>query len=188
MFHLEVVWGANYCTEMGFPPKLASDSGCFANYYVCMHNLVRIGFTLARIFLALIALCVPPLLAPASVPTATGHFEEYCDGIGIFLAKVAHAPGSGKLVFFSYIGFPGGTFSGEYIGQGKWSDVSVFADGCFPDGKCQSIAHGRVWIDALDTPPKHISGKYEINLNGQVLEGTFLAQRRNRKFPLRICM
>jgi len=153
-----------------------------------MHNLGRIGFAASYVLLGLIMLFVPPLLTPASVPRATGHFEEYCDGVGIFLAKVDGAPASGKLVFFSYMGFPGGTFGGEYIGQGKWSDISVFADGCVPDGKCQSIDHGRVWIDALDSPPKHISGKYEINLNGKLLEGTFLANRRDRKHPLRNCM
>jgi len=138
--------------------------------------------------LGLIALSVPPLLTPASVPRATGHFEVYCDGVGIFLAKVDGAPTSGKLVLFSYMGFPSGTFGGEYIGQGKWSAVSVIDDGCVPDGKCPNIADGRVWIDALDTPPKHISGKYEIKLNGKLLEGTFLAKRRDRKHPLRLCM
>ena len=153
-----------------------------------MQNLGRIGFAAAYVFLGLIVLFIPPLMALASVPTATGHFEEYCDGVGIFLANVDGAPASGKLVFFSYMGFPGGTFGGQYIGQGKWSDVSVFPDGCFPDGKCQSIAHGRVWIDALDNPPKHISGKYEIKLDGKLVEGTFLAKRRDRKHTLRLCM
>jgi hypothetical protein len=153
-----------------------------------MRNLGRITFALAYVFVGLIALLVSPSLTPASVPRASGHFEEYCDGVGIFLVKVDGAPVSGKLVFFSYLGFPGGTFGGEYIGQGKWSDVSVFADGCVPDGKCQSIAHGRVWIDALETPPKHISGRYEIELNGKLIGGAFLAKRHNRKHPLRLCM
>jgi hypothetical protein len=153
-----------------------------------MHNLGRIGVAAASVFLGLIVSIVPPLLRPASVPKATGNFEEYCDGVGIFLAKVDFAPASGKLVFFSYMGSPGGTFGGEYIGQGKWSDVSVFADGCVPDGKCKSIAHGRVWIDALETPPKHISGKYEIKLSDKIVEGTFVAKRRDRKHPLRLCM
>lgn len=153
-----------------------------------MHNLRRIGFAAACVYLGITVLFAPPSLAPAAVPRATGHFEDYCDGVGIFLAKVDGAPPPGKLVFFSYLGFPGGTFGGDSIGQGKWSDVSVFNDGCIPDGKCPSIAHGRVWIDALDAPPKHISGKYEIKLNGKLLEGNFLAKRRDRKHPLRICM
>lgn len=153
-----------------------------------MHSLGRIGFAAAYVFLGLIGVFVPPSLTPASVPRATGHFEEYCDGVGLFLAKIDGAPAPGKLVMFSRLAFPGGTFGGEYIGQGKWSEVSVFRDGCVPDGKCESIADGRVWIDALDTPPKHISGKYEIKLNGKVLEGVFGAKIRARKHPLRICM
>jgi len=56
--------------------------------------------------------CCPPLLTPAS-PTATGHFEEYCDGVGIFLAKVDGAPASEKLVFFSYMGLSGWHVGGE---------------------------------------------------------------------------
>lgn len=136
-------------------------------------------------FSALIVLFV--LLSPtlASAPAASGHFEVYCDGVGLFLNKIEGAPASGKLVFFSRLG---DTFGGEYVGQGKWSDVYVFRDGCLPDGKCESIADGRVWIDALDTPPKHISGKYEIKLNDKLLRGTFLAKRRVRKPPLRLCM
>ncbi len=153
-----------------------------------MRNVGRITFALAYIVLGLIVLLAPPLLTPASIPRASGHFEEYCDGVGIFLAKVDGGPASAKLVFFSYMGFPGGTFRGEYIGQGKWSDVSVFPDGCVPDGRCQSIAHGRVWIEALDTPPRHISGKYEIELNGKLIEGVFLAKRHNRRHPPRLCM
>jgi hypothetical protein len=153
-----------------------------------MRNVGRIGVAAASVFLGLIVLFAPPLLTPASVPKATGHFEEYCDGVGIFLAKVDGPPASGKLVFFLYMGSPGGTFGGKYIGQEKWSDVSVFADGCVPDGKCQSIAHGRVWIDALDIPPKHISGKYEVKLSDKLVEGTFVAKRRGRKHPLRLCM
>jgi hypothetical protein len=152
-----------------------------------MHNLRRIGFAGAYVFLGLVIL-YQPLPTLASAPSATGHFEVYCDGVGLFLAKIDGAHDSGKLVFFSYMGFPGGTFGGKFVGQGKWSDVYVYRDGCVPDGKCESIADGRVWIDAPDTPPKHISGKYEIKLNGKLIEGTFLAKRHNRKHPLRLCM
>jgi hypothetical protein len=90
--------------------------------------------------------------------------------------------------------FPPGTIGGRYFGQGKWSDVYVFRDGCVPDGKCDSIANGKVWIDGSDmpgtgdTPPKRISGKYEIDLNGKHLEGAFVAKRYVRKRPLRLCM
>jgi hypothetical protein len=156
-----------------------------------MHNLSRIGFATADVFLSLIMLFVSPLLTLASVPTASGHFEVYCDGVGIFLARIDSAPAPGKLVLFSRMGFPPGAIGGRYFGQGKWSDIYVFRDGCVPDGKCESIADGRVWIDTTDkqdTEPKRISGKYEINLNGKHLEGTFLAKRHVRRRPLRLCM
>ena len=146
------------------------------------------------VFLSIILLFLPALLVQASVATATGHFEMYCDGIGIFLAKIDGAPAPGKLVLFFRMSFPPGTMGGRYFGQGKWSNVYVFRDGCVPDGKCDSIADGKVWIDASDmpdtgdTPPKRISGKYEIDLNGKHLEGAFVAKRRVSKHPLRLCM
>lgn len=146
------------------------------------------------IFLSLIVLFIPALPVPASVSTATGHFEVYCDGVGIFLAEIHGAPAPGKLVLFSQVSFPPGTMGGRYFGQGKSSDVDVFRDGCGPDGKCDRIAVGKVWIDASDspdsgnTPPKRISGKYEIDLNGTHLEGPFVAKRHISKHPLRLCM
>jgi hypothetical protein len=152
----------------------------------------KIGSATACVFLSLIMFFVPLLLPLVSAAaTATGHFEVYCDGVGIFLAKIDGAPASGKLVLFSLVSFPPGTFGDRYFGQGKWSDIYVLRDGCVPDGKCESIAEGRVWIDAPDSqdkPPKHISGKYEIHLNGKFLEGNFLARKRDRKQPLRLCM
>jgi hypothetical protein len=149
-----------------------------------MHSPSKVGFAKAYFFL-LIVVFLPRLPALAAARTATGHFEIYCDGVGVFLEKIDGAPASGKLVLFSRLS---DTLRGEYVGQGKWSDVYVFRDGCLPDGKCESIADGRVWIDALGTSPKHISGKYAIKFNGKLLEGTFNAKRHNRKPPLRICM
>jgi len=145
------------------------------------------------VFLSLIALLLHPWLLVASVSRASGDFEVYCDGVGIFLAKIDGMPAPRKLVSFSRIGFPPGTMGG-YWGQGKWSDVYVLRNGCVPDGKCESIADGSVWIDASETsdaghmPPKRISGKYEINLNGKHLEGPFIARRHVSKHPLRLCM
>jgi hypothetical protein len=112
----------------------------------------------------------------------------YCDGVGIFLSNIDGAPALGKLVLFSRVDFPPGTIGGSYIGQERWAEVYVNRDGCVPDSKCESIAEGRVWIDASGTPLKHISGKYEIKLNGNLLEGTFRAKIRVRKRPLRVCM
>lgn len=156
-----------------------------------MHNLSRIGSAAVYVLLSLITLFARPLLPLAAAATATGHFEVYCDGVGIFLAKIDDAPAPRKLVLFSRMSFPPGTMGGSYIGQGKWSDIYVLPDGCLPDGKCESIANGKVWIDASDeqdTRLKRISGKYEINLNGKHIEGTFLAKRHDRRRPLRLCM
>jgi hypothetical protein len=147
-----------------------------------------------NIFLSLIALFLPALLVPASVVSATGHFEVYCDGVGIFLANIDGAPAPRKLVLLSIMGFPPGTIGGRYFGQGKWSNVYVYRDGCVPDGKCESIARGKIWIDDSDTSEtgntetKRISGKYEIDLNGKHLEGPFVAKRHDRKHALRLCM
>ena len=155
-----------------------------------MRNLSKTGFTTSYVFFSLIVLFVAPLFAQASSPTATGHFEVYCDGVGIFLGKIDGAPPSGKLILFLSVDFPSGTMGGLYIGQGKWSDIYVLRDGCVPDGKCSSIAGGKVWIDApegADGTPQRISGKYKINLNGRHLEGPFLVRRRDRKRPLRLC-
>ena len=66
-----------------------------------MRNLSRFGFATAYVFLNLIMLFVPLLLPLALVATASGHFEVYCDGVGIFLAKIDGAPAPGKLVLFS---------------------------------------------------------------------------------------
>jgi len=104
---------------------------------------------LGHIFLSLVALFLPALLLSASPPTS--HFEVYCDGVGIFLAKIDGAPALGKLVLFSHMSFPPGTIGGRDFGQGKWSDVFVYRVGCVPDGKCEHIALGKVWIDAWDT-------------------------------------
>jgi len=97
-----------------------------------MHNLGRIGFAAAYVFLGLIALFVPPLLTPASVPRATGHFEEYCDGIGIFLAKIDGAPASGKLVFFRTWVFRGAHSGASISDKGNGPTYLSLVTGAFP--------------------------------------------------------
>jgi hypothetical protein len=145
-----------------------------------------------NICLSLTALLLPPLVLPAFAANATGHFEVYCDAVGIFLAKIDGAPAPGKLVLFSYLGFPPGTMGGNYLGQGRWSDVSAFPNECFP--KCESVAHGKIWIDAWEIPdaghgpPKGISGRYEIDFKSKRVVGRFVAKQRHRKHLLRVCM
>ena len=151
-------------------------------------HLSRTGFAIESIFLTLIVIFVPPLPTLASARTATGHFELYCDGVGLFLAKIDSAPNPRKLVLFSLLGFPGGTFGGRYVGQGKRSDVYVFRDGCSRDDKCESIADGKIWIDPLYTPDKPMSGEYEITLSGKLLKGAFIPKKRGKHTLHRLCM
>ena len=149
------------------------------------------------LWLCLIALVLPALPLSAFASNAKGHFEAYCDGVGIFLAKIDGAPAPGKLVLFSYIGCPPSTLGGRYLRRGMWSNVSVFRNGCIPDGKCESIGDGKVWIDGRDradskeAPPKLISGKYEIDLKGRHLEGGFVVEqhrtKRGWKHVVRVC-
>jgi hypothetical protein len=153
-----------------------------------MDSLGRTGFATGSVLVIIAMLFALPLVSQGSEPSASGRFEVYCDGIGIFLTKIEGPPTYRKLVLFSRIDFPPGTLGGRLLGQGKWSDISVLQDGCIPDGKCDSVANGRVWIDAPDTSPDHISGKYEISFNGSLLKGRFHAKRRDRKSPLRLCM
>lgn len=147
------------------------------------------------ICLGALVLLLAVLPTASSTHNANGRFEVYCDGVGFFLADIDGAPAPRKLVLFLYMGSTGSTFGGRYLGQGKWSDVFIFRNGCVPDGRCDSIAHGKVWIDAWDTPsgddalpPKHISGEYEIDLNGQHLKGQFVAKQQEYKCPPRLCM
>ena len=121
----------------------------------------------------------------SSTHNATGRFEVYCDGVGFFLAKVDGAPAPGKLFLFLYTGFPGT----PYVPKETWQDVYVYRDGCIADGKCEVLAHGKVWLDDVPMPDaRRVSGKYEIELNGQHLRGQFVAKRHDHKNPLRLCM
>jgi hypothetical protein len=131
------------------------------------------------------------LPAPTPVVVTTGRYEVYCTGVRLFLTKIDGSPAPGKLVLLSY---QADMASGRYFEHGKWSDARVFPDGCIHGEQCRSIADGKVWIDpmvtsgAKDTPPKHISGKYEIDLSGKHLEGTFVAKYQGSKHPLQFCM
>src|SRR5580692_3971438 len=77
----------------------------------------RVWFAAAYVFLGISMLFVP--LPLASVATATGHFEVYCDGVGIFLAKIDGAPVTGKLVLFLPLSFPPGTLGGVFSNRGS---------------------------------------------------------------------
>jgi hypothetical protein len=130
------------------------------------------------------------LLAVFTSPAqnAAGYFEVYCDGVGFFLAKVDGPPPPGKLFLFLGTHFPGS----PYVPKETWTDVSVFRNGCIADGKCEAFAHGKIWLDDTDlsagSDVRHISGKYEIELNGQHLRGQFALKLHDYRHTPRVCM
>jgi hypothetical protein len=133
--------------------------------------------------IAVVLLAVFPTATPAR--DATGHFEMYCDGVGLFLAKVDGAPTPGKPLLFLYTGSP----RIPHVPRETWRDVSVYRNGCIADGKCEVFARGKVWLaDEATRDAKRISGKYEIELRGQHLNGQFVAEQRNYRQTPRICM
>ena len=68
-------------------------------------------------------------------------------------------------------------------------DVSVCPKGCSAIKKCDSVARGKLLLDAVHDPSgRRMSREYDINFNGQHLIGHFLAKRQEYKNPPRICM
>jgi hypothetical protein len=142
----------------------------FARIHVCLST-------------AVLLLAVYP--TTTSAQSATGHFEMYCDGFGFFLAKVDGAPAPGKLLLFLYTDFP----AIPYVPKQEWKDVLVYRNGCVADGKCKVLARGKVWLnDEATREAGYVSGKYEIERNGQDLRGRFVAKRRENEHPPRVCM
>jgi hypothetical protein len=139
----------------------------------------RICFSLSAVVLLLAV-----LPTASSTADASGRFEVYCDGVGFFLLKVDGAPVPGKLFLFLYTSFPGI----PYVPKETWKDVAVYRNECFSDSKCEVLAHGKIWLDEAMPDARRVSGKYEIELNGQHLRGQFAAKRRQSKHPSRICM
>lgn len=140
----------------------------------------------ARIHVYLISAVLPVAIFPAasSAQNATGRFEMYCDGVGFFLSKIDDTPAPGKLLLFLYTGFPGI----PYVPKEEWKDVSVYRYGCVADGKCAILTRGKLWLDDEATrDARRVSGKYEIELNGQHLRGLFTAKRRGYSHPPRFC-
>ena len=145
-----------------------------------------------QFYLRLVAVFFVALSLPAATRDATGDFTVYCDGAGLFLSNVAGAPAN-RLVLFSRMNSPPGTMGNHYIGQGKWSYVSVLPKGCLPKGNCEGLGQGKVWIDDWNTEgtfnpvPERISGKYEVDLDAKHLAGRFVAKLNGRKYGSRLC-
>jgi hypothetical protein len=142
-------------------------------------------FTRIWICLSAVVLLLTVFPTASSGRKATGHFEVYCDGVGFFLAKVDGAPAPGKLFLFLYTGFPGF----PYVPKETWKDVYVYRNGCIADGKCEALARGKVWLDNEAMPDaRRVSGKYEIEFNGQHVRGQFAVKVHDYKTPPRLCM
>jgi len=154
--------------------------GCCYTAQMSVPQFARICFCLGAAVLLLAG-----FPTTCSGQNARGHFEVYCDGVGFFLAKVDGAPVPGKLFLFLYTGFPGI----PYVREKTWKDVYVYRNGCVADGKCEVLARGKVWLDDEAMPDaRRVSGKYEIELNGQHLRGQFAAKRHDYETPPRLCM
>jgi hypothetical protein len=148
-----------------------------------------------RIYLGVAALLLFVFPAAPSTHEASGHFEVYCDSFGFFLAKIDGAPAPGEFFLFLYRTFPGFV---EYLPEEEWLEISVHPKGCpnrldknshlREDVKCDAVGHGRLSLDAKHEPgEKRISGKYDIDFNGQHATGRFVATRREYRDSPRIC-
>jgi hypothetical protein len=146
------------------------------------------SFRLGRIgiYLSAAALLLGVFPTASSTQGATGTFEVYCDSFGLFLANIDGAPAPKEFFLFLYRGFPE---VGDYLPEGAWFDVSVYPKGCSAAIKCDSVARGKLLLDAVHKPDAiRISGKYDIDFKGQHLTGQFVAKRHEYKNPPRICM
>lgn len=142
-------------------------------------RVLRVCFYLPIVVLLL------AVLPTSSTQSATGRFEVYCDSFGFFLEKIDGAPAPGEFFLFLYRGFPGFV---DHLPGGEELDVSVYAKGCSPEAKCESVATAKLWLDTEHRPgATRISGRYDIDWHGQHLKGQFLARRHQYKKPPRIC-
>ena len=64
----------------------------------------------------------------------------------------------------------------NYRPQERWEDV--FSERCSSAAKCEAATHARIWLDKGNVKDKRVSGKHDVDFNGQHLEGTFLVKYR----------
>jgi hypothetical protein len=130
----------------------------------------------------LIALLLQASSAPAFAADSKGYFQDDCSGTTIHITKFDGPHGGQQLVLRLSTGH---LHYWYYSEESRWWD----AEGklCSVDGKCQESTHARVWVNYAKEMDKRISGKYEVDLNGQRLEGQFVVKNRKYK-PLPICM
>jgi hypothetical protein len=134
----------------------------------------RLASFVVQLALVAVLLQACPLTLLAA-KAASGRFSPHCDGASFYLSKIDGLPSEQKINLnlrqhFSWW---------NYRPQEVWEDV--YAERCTPLGKCEAASHARIWLDKAGPKDKRVSGKYELDLGGQHLEGNFLLKYRNDK-------
>jgi hypothetical protein len=142
-------------------------------------NTIKVRFSLILIVLFL-------QIAPSPLPAAdaNGRYERYCDGWFFYLSNVDGLPASEKLVLFLRMNCPP---CAVYTPEEVWW-TNVFAQRCSADGKCkdEDATSSRIWLDKGASEGKRISGKFEVDFDGQLLKGQFVTKEGKPK-QVRIC-
>jgi hypothetical protein len=123
------------------------------------------------------------LLLSSSAFFAAGDrdwFETDCDGATFHFRTLDATSGGQKFVFRLSLGNL--HFIPELMG-GNWLDAK--GKRCSADGKCEEASQARIWLNRTKGY-KHISGRYELDLGGQHIQGQFAAKYRKHK-PMLIC-
>lgn len=108
----------------------------------------------------------------AAAKTATGHFTYVCRRAAFFLTKVDGLDPKEKLTLsLSHYGPVGWETAQE-----DWEDVA--AERCGTDGKCERAIQAKIWLNKSNPDDKRVSGKYDVNFQGQHVEGTFVVKYR----------
>jgi hypothetical protein len=131
----------------------------------------------------LVTLLLQTSSASAFATDSKGYFQDDCSGTTIHITKIDRPHGGQQLVLRLNTG---------HLHYWYYSEESLWWDAegklCSVDGKCEEATHARVWVNEEKTTNyKRISGKYEVELNGQRLEGQFVVKYRKYK-PLPICL
>src|SRR6267142_4523349 len=111
---------------------------------------------------------------------ASGWFSPHCDGASFFLTKVDGLPTGQKLnMTMRHYALSWWVYRPQEV----WEDVST--ERCVSAGKCEAATHARIWLDTVGPNDKRVSGRYDVDVGGQHLEGTFLVKYRKQDW---ICM
>lgn len=128
----------------------------------------------------LIALLLQASAASAFAADGKGYFQDDCDGTTIHITKSNGSHGDQQLAL--RLNAHGPLFFWYYSEESRWWDAE--GKRCSVDGKCEEATHARVWVNYANGMDKRISGKYEVDLNGQHVEGRFIVLNRFHRVTL----